>query len=128
MARLGAYLVILSVSTALLAIGISVYALVTPYRELSLIRRGNSAAAYSLGGGALGLMVAVASAAANSAGVRGMLAWAAIALVVQLGLHGITGLALSDQNEAVAANRVGAGIFLGAVSLAVGLVNAACLA
>ena len=45
----------IAVTVAILFIGVTVYVLMTPHREIALIREGNSAAALSLGGVLVGL-------------------------------------------------------------------------
>ena len=45
----------IAVTVAILFVGVTVYVLMTPHREIALIREGNSAAALSLGGVLVGL-------------------------------------------------------------------------
>ena len=47
----------IAVTVAILFIGVTVYVLMTPHREIALIREGNSAAALSLGGVLVGLAI-----------------------------------------------------------------------
>src|SRR3954463_13176759 len=69
---------------------VAIYVMVTPHRELRLIREGNTAAALSLGGAILGYTVPLAKAVAQSAGIHEMLLWAGVALIAQLVAYGIT--------------------------------------
>ncbi|HSV28595.1 MAG TPA: DUF350 domain-containing protein [Candidatus Omnitrophota bacterium] len=127
MGNIGAYLAYFSVSLALLVGGVAAYAAITPYRELTLIRAGNSAAAWSLGGTALGLAAAIASAAAHSMSFLDMLLWAAIALVGQLAAFLAVSKLVPGLRGGIEDDKAGYGILLGALSLAVGLINAGSL-
>lgn len=104
-----------------------IYVRITPYREIALIRDGNSAAAISLSGALLGYSIALASAIANSVAFADMLLWGGIALAVQLLAYLITRLLLPELVRDIPQNRTASGIFLAALSLAMGLVNAACM-
>ena len=106
---------------------IVIYVRITPYREIALIRDGNSAAAISLSGALLGYSIALASAIANSVAFADMLLWGGIALAVQLLAYLITRLLLPELVRDIPQNRTASGIFLAALSLAMGLVNAACM-
>lgn len=125
--NLWAYVSYFTGSVILLALGLSVYAAVTPYREISLIREGNSAAAWSLGGTALGLATAIASAAAHSLDMLDMLIWAGIAVAAQLVSYLALGRIIPGLRTGIEEDRQSFGIFLGAVSLAVGILNAGAL-
>ncbi|MBR7783849.1 DUF350 domain-containing protein [Undibacterium luofuense] len=106
---------------------IVIYVRITPYREIALIREGNTAAAISLSGALLGYTVALASAIANSVGFADMVLWGGIALAVQLLAYLITRMLLPDLISDIPQNRTASGVFLAALSLAMGLINAACM-
>ena len=57
------------VTVTMLAIGVTVYMWITPYRELQLIRDGNVAAAVSLGAAIVSLAVPLAFSMSVSVGV-----------------------------------------------------------
>lgn len=111
----------------LLLLFIAIYVRITPYKEISLIREGNSAAAISLSGSVLGYSAALASVIANSISFADMLIWGIIALVVQLLAYLLTRLMLPALVEDIPANRIASATFLAALSLALGLINAACM-
>jgi putative membrane protein len=106
---------------------LTIYLFVTPYRELALIRAGNSAAAASLSGVTLGYIVALASAIANSQNLLDMVIWGTIALIVQLLAFFIVKALLPSLASDIPDNKIGSGVFLGTVSLGLGLLNAACM-
>jgi putative membrane protein len=104
-----------------------VYEQVTPYREFDLIRQGNTAAACSFGGALLGFAVPLASAIAHSAGLLDMVIWGIIALVVQILTFFVVRKIFPGIVADIPANQVSKGVFLGIVSLAAGILNAACM-
>lgn len=114
-------------SLLLLTLGLAVYLLVTPFAEVRLIRAGNAAAAASLGGALIGFALPLASAVANSVSLLDMLIWAAIALAVQLIAFVAVRLAVPAISRHVQEGQVASGVFLGAVAIALGILNAAAM-
>lgn len=121
------FLVYLAVSLAFLAAFVAIYIRVTPYREIALIREGNMAAAFSLSGSLLGFIVPLASAVQHSVGLVDMAIWGAIALAVQIAAFIVVKLLIPSITQDIAAGKSAQGFFLGALSLGVGLLNAACM-
>ena len=113
-------------SLAFLFIFIALYVRITPYKEITLIREGNTAAAASLSGAVLGYCIALASSIAHSIDLLDMLIWGSIGLVVQILAFFTTRLMLPDLMQDVPNNKLASGIFLGAISLGMGILNAAC--
>src|SRR5687767_9050421 len=81
---LPSFLLYFVTSLALLALFLCIYIWITPYRELTLIREGNVAAAASLSGTIIGFAIPLAHAVALSVNLADMALWGLIALVVQL--------------------------------------------
>lgn len=106
---------------------IFIYVRFTPHREIELIRQGNSAAAASLGGALIGFALPVASAVENSVSLLDMLMWAALALVVQLVAFALVRLLVPTISKNIQDGQVASGVFLGAVAIAIGLLNAASI-
>ncbi len=113
---------------ALLALFLCIYALITPYSELTLIRSGNTAAATSLGGAFIGIALPVAQAVVSSHNIYAMLGWGLIACLIQLVVFMVARLALPHLIEDIPADKIAAGVFVAALSIGVGIVNAACIA
>ena len=111
---------------AFLFVFIAIYIRITPYKEITLIREGNTAAAASLSGAVVGYAIALSSSVAHSIDLYDMLIWSAIGLGVQLLAYFITRLMLPDLVKDVPENRLASGLFLGALSISMGLLNAAC--
>jgi len=124
---LPAFLLYLATSLALLALFIVIYIWITPYRELTLVREGNVAAAASLSGTILGFVVPLAHAVALSVNLADMALWGFIALVVQLLVFFAVTRIIPGIARDIPANRLAPGVLLGALSLGTGILNAACM-
>ncbi|OQX08468.1 MAG: hypothetical protein BWK76_23565 [Desulfobulbaceae bacterium A2] len=114
-------------SVALVLLFACVYALVTPYRELALIREGNSAAAASYSGALLGFIIPLASAVSHSVAFIDMVLWGLVALVVQVAAFGVIRLVFPSIVQDIPNNQTAKGVFLGAVAVGIGILNAACM-
>ena len=106
---------------------LAIYVRITPYREIALIREGNCAAAASLSGALIGFVLPLASAVENSVNAYDLAIWATIALVVQLLVYLVTRLVLPDLGRDIPAGKVASGVFLGAMSIGAGILNAASM-
>ena len=128
LAGLPSFLFYFATAMGLLALFLVVYVLITPYREFTLIREGNVAAAASLSGAMLGFVLPLASAIAHSVGLLDMVIWGVIALLIQILVYLVARFLLfPDLSCDIPAGRVATGVFLGALSIAIGILNAACM-
>lgn len=127
LAGLPAFLSYFATAIGLLLLFLAAYVFITPYREITLIREGNTAAAASLGGALLGFVLPLASAIAHSVSLIDMAIWGLIALVIQLLVYLGARLLLPGLERAIPTGQVATGVFLGALSLAIGILNAACM-
>lgn len=121
------FLIYFGMSLVLLALFLAIYVRLTPYREFALIRDGNMAAAYSLSGSMLGFIIPLASAVEHSVNPVDMAVWGVIALVIQLFAFLATRLLLPNLVADIPAGKEAQGFFLGALSLGVGIINAASM-
>jgi putative membrane protein len=117
----------LGASLLLLALFLAIYVQITPYQEIQLIREGNMAAAISLTGAMIGFVIPLSKAVAQSADMFDMLTWAGIALIVQLLVYVVVRLIIPGISKDIPDGKVAQGTFLGALSLATGLLNSACM-
>ncbi len=127
LATLPNFLAYLGAAAVLLAAFVAIYLFVTPYDEIKLIRENNIAAAVSLSGAVLGFAMPIANVIAHSDTLLDLAVWGAIAGLVQLAAWGVARVALPTLKEDIAANRVAPAVFVAALSLTVGLINAACM-
>jgi putative membrane protein len=121
------FLVYLAVSLAYLAVFVALYIRITPYREMQLIREGNMAASFSLSGAILGFIVPLASAIQHSVNLVDMAIWGLIAMAVQIVAFIVVKLCIPSITRDIPEGKGAQGFFLGALSLGVGLLNAACM-
>jgi putative membrane protein len=127
MTLLPAFLSYFAVAVALLAVFLLLYVNVTPYDEIALIRQGNTAAAISLSGALLGFAMPVANVIAHSDTLGDLVAWGALAAVIQLLTYLVARFTLPHLSEDIPAGKIAPAVFLAALSLSVGLINAACM-
>ncbi len=121
------FLIYLGIAAVLLAVFVAVYVRITPYREIALIRDGNVAAAFSLSGTIIGMVLPLSSAVENSVNLIDLGVWCTIALVVQLLVFVVARIALPNIVHDIPAGKQASGIFLGAISIAAGMLNAAAM-
>jgi putative membrane protein len=103
------------------------YTAVTPHREITLIRNGNRAAALSMGMSLIGFAFPLASAIYHSASLLDVVIWGLVALASQLLAFWLSTLAVPKLGDSIGAGDVAAGLWVGCVSIAAGLINAACM-
>ena len=115
------------VALAILAAGAALYALVTPHRELQLIRDGNTAAALSFGGVLVGIALPLAFALAASTSVLEIARWGATTVVVQLALYWVVDLLLRGLPRRIKEGEVAAAALLVGAKLAVAAILAAAV-
>ncbi len=127
LAGLPAFLLYFSLGLALLAVFVALYLAVTPYRELALIREGNTAAAISLAGAILGFVLPLGRAITQSVSALDMVAWGGVALVAQIVVFFLVGRLVPRFPQAVAEGRIAGATFLAALAVAVGILNAAAM-
>ena len=129
LAGLGPFLLYFALSIFMLLLFKWLYVLVTPWDEWRLIKEHqNLAAAIALVGAFVGFSLAVASAAANSVSLLDFAVWGIVALVAQLLAFAIVRLVfLPKVAERINDGQVSAGAVVGGLSVAVGLLNAACI-
>ena len=104
-----------------------IYTRVTPHKEFELIRANNVAAAVALGGAIIGFAIPASNVIAYSISILDFVVWAVIAAVVQLLAFLLTSLVLKGTSERIRKGELAAGIYVAAVAISVGMLNAACM-
>jgi len=123
-----AFLVAFAVAGLFTVVFKLIYQWVTPYNEAKLIREGNVAAAMALGGALVGYVLPLASALSNTVSLIEFCAWAALAGVIQIAAFSLVRfVAMKDVSARIEKGEIAAGLYLMSISLAVGLLNAACM-
>lgn len=113
---------------AMLLVGSTIYALITPYKEISQIREGNGAAAVAFGGVIVGLAVPLAMALSAQTSSEDILLWGGVTTLLQLLFFRLTDFVLLGLPGRVQEGEVPAAVLLVAAKLAVSFILAAAVA
>lgn len=127
LANLPAFFAFFAVCTLMVAAFLAAYTALTPYHEWRLIKEGNVAAAASLGGALVGFCLPLANIVSHSNLLLDVVVWGIVALVVQLLAWFVVDRLMPGTRDRVRRNEAASGVFLGATSLAAGIVNAGCM-
>ena len=117
----------LIVTFGLLAGAATVYAFMTPWREVALIRQGNSAAALAFAGVIVGLAIPLAVSLAVANSVRDIAIWGVATVVIQLLAFRVVDFLLTGLPQRIEKNEISAAVVLAGAKLATALILAAAL-
>ena len=121
------YLQYMLVGIAMTVVFAAVYLRITPVEELRLIKNGNLACALSLGGSLVGFCLTLASSIAHSVSFIDFILWALAAAVIQIFVYFAATMMIKGATAELIGNNVAVGALFGAVSISIGILNAACL-
>ncbi len=129
LAGLDNFAIYFGISIVFLFIFKVVYAFVTPHDEWKLVKQEkNIAAAVGFGGALVGFAIALGGAASNSIALIDFAIWGVVAIVAQSLAFALLRFTFMPKiAERINNNEVSAGIMLACMSIAVGLLNAACM-
>lgn len=116
-----------AVTLAMLAVGCTVHVLLTPMKEMQLIRAGNAAAGVALASVIVGLAIPMAVALASALSLADLVIWGLVAILLQMLAFRAADLILRELPRRIERNEIGAAVVLAAVKLAAALVMAAAL-
>ena len=117
-----------AITVGLLVVGAALYAWFTPYRDIQLIREGNTAAAISLGAVLVGLALPLGVSLGYSASEVEMVIWGVAIIAVQLAVFRVTDAVLRGLPRRIQEGEVAAAVFLAAIKIATALILAAAVA
>jgi putative membrane protein len=89
-----------------------IYTVMTPHKELALIRAGNPSASLAYGGVIVGLAIPLGSCLAHSFGLFDLLIWGVVTLLIQLLAFRFADIFLRGLPRRIAEGDVAAAIFL----------------
>ena len=115
------FLLFMGTAGALLLVFVLIYVRLTPYREFEHIERGEAASAISLGGAILGFSLPLTSSIYFTHSLLEMAQWAVVTMLVQLLVFAVIRRLVARDIER---NNVAQAIFLAAVSISIGMINA----
>jgi putative membrane protein len=116
------------VTVVLLIAAAALYILLTPHKEITLIREGNVAAAVSLGGVLVGLAVPLAVSLRASTTVIDLALWGVATVLVQLLIFRLVDLVLHGLPKRIQDGEMAAAALLVGAKLATALILGAAVA
>lgn len=122
------FIVQLAVAIGMFSASLIVYVLMTPHKELKLIREGNPSAALAFGGVVVGLAIPLGSCLEHSLGVLDLVIWGVVTLLIQLLAFRFADMFLRGLPRRIAEGDVAAAIFLMAVKIGLALILAGAVA
>ena len=123
----GAFALHTGLTLVMLALAAWIYGVITPHRELKLIREGNSAAALSYGGVIVALALPLASSMATSLNWADVVVWGLVTVVVQLFVLRLVDVLLRGLPGRIREGQMAAATLLVSVKLAVSCILAAAV-
>lgn len=117
----------LLVTLVLMVAGAMIYAVMTPWKEIALIRDGNSAAAVAFGGVLVGLAIPLAVSLSVSTSVRDIAIWGVATVVLQLLVFRLVDMVLTGLPQRIQEGEIAAAVLLVGAKLATALILAAAL-
>jgi putative membrane protein len=121
------FLLSFGIALALVALYLFVYALVTAHNEFALIRQNVLSAALSLGLSLIGFALPLSSAIVHARSVVDLVLWGLVAMAVQIVVYWLVRFVVPNLSERIASGELSSALFLGAASLAAGIINAASM-
>ena len=121
------FLIWTSTAGGMLILASTIYVLLTPWKELALVKGGNATAGLALAGAIVGLAIPLASFLASSVSLLDLILWGFVALILQLLAYRLTDLLLRDVPQRIQNDEAGAAIVLISTKLASALLLAAGL-
>lgn len=121
------YLIYLVASIVILLTFTKLYIVFTPYNELEMIRQGKGAACISLAGTLIGFTLTLAASAIYNNSLIVFIAWACLAIVVQLLGYLAVVKVIGEVEEKMTQNNIAVGGLIGLTGLILGIINAGCL-
>jgi putative membrane protein len=122
------FIIQLGVALGLFVASLIIYVLMTPHKEMALIRAGNPSAALAFGGVVVGLAIPLGSCLAHSFGVVDLLIWGIVTLLLQLIAFRFADMFLRGLPRRIAEGDVAAAVFLMSVKIGLALILSGAVA
>ena len=106
---------------------LTLYVLITPHKEFTLIKAGNTSAAAQLVLTFLGFAIPVAIVTSHSVNILDMVLWAGTAALIQLIVFFVISKLFSGIEKRIEDNCTASGLFIGGIGLGFGILQAACM-
>lgn len=115
------------VTLVMLILGAALYAVLTPHKEIGLIREGNAAAALSFGGVLVALTIPLATALQSSASLLEIGLWGVAVTFVQLLVFRLTDFVLHGLPQRIQEGEISAALLLVGAKIATALILSAAI-
>jgi putative membrane protein len=122
------FIIQLGAALGLFIVSLMIYVMMTPHKELALIRAGNPSAALAFAGVVIGLAIPLGSCLAYAFSLLDLLIWGVITLLLQLIAFRFTDMFLRGLPRRIAEGDVAAAVFLMSVKIGVALIISGALA
>jgi len=117
----------IAVTLGILVVGVGLYTLVTPWKDIALIRQGNVAAGLAFLGAVLGLAIPLAFCLAISVSALDIVVWGAVTVVLQIAGFRFVDLLIRDVSARIENGEIAAALAVISGKLAVASVVAAAV-
>jgi putative membrane protein len=118
------FLIQLAVALGLFVASLIIYTIMTPHKELALIRAGNPSASLAYGGVIVGLAIPLGSCLAHSFGLFDLMIWGVVTLLIQLLAFRFADIFLRGLPRRIAEGDVAAAVFLMSIKIGLALILA----
>jgi putative membrane protein len=115
------------ITLVMLIAGAALYALLTPHKEITLIREGNSAAALSFAGVLIGLTIPLSTALSTSSSLLEIVIWGAGGIFVQLLVFRLTDFVLHGLPQRIQEGEISAALLLVGAKISTALILSAAI-
>lgn len=122
------FIIQLAVALGLFVASLVIYVLMTPHRELDLIRAGNPSASLAFAGVIVGLAIPLGSCLAHAFGLWDLLIWGVVTLLVQILAFRFADIFLRGLPRRIAEGDVAAAVFLMSVKIGLALIVSGAVA
>lgn len=122
------FIIQLGVALGLFITSLIIYVLMTPHKELDLIRAGNPSASLAFGGVVVGLAIPLGNCLAHSFGVLDLMIWGVVTLLIQLIAFRFADMFLRGLPRRIAEGDVAAAVFLMSVKIGLALILSGAVA
>lgn len=118
----------LAVALGLFVASLIIYVVMTPHKELALIRAGNPSAALAFAGVVVGLAIPLGSCLAYAFGLWDLVIWGVVTLLLQLLAFRFADIFLRGLPRRIAEGDVAAAVFLMSVKIGLALIISGAIA
>jgi putative membrane protein len=122
------FIIQLGAALGLFIVSLFIYTIMTPHKELALIRAGNPSAALAYGGVIVGLAIPLGSCLEHAMGLFDLLIWGVVTLLIQLLAFRFADIFLRGLPRRIAEGDVAAAVFLMSIKIGLALIVAGAVA